>query len=222
MIRTARQQNRKSFVWLQNLVFVRFLSLCFFIFQNLPALFLNLSSIYCLSIEGLSQRFMGSLLAYSQLLEIIGNLFFQRLRLGKVDDGRIDWFLQIDDRLDDIAVARNYRTVEAVQCILRVVIMLINHVWHEDAVYLRVLVEFLQMTVSQFSREADIVAHHRIQGSFILAESGIGRENYAQSGCPEQRIPERIFLVHVEDARNAYPCTVKRGSRWVNCFSIKE
>ena len=40
-------------------------------------------------------------------------------------------------------------------------------------VNLRVLVEFLQMTVSQFSREADIVAHHRIQGSFILAESGI-------------------------------------------------
>ena len=156
------------------------------------------------------------------MLEIIGNLFFQRLRLGKVDDGRIDWFLQIDDRLDDIAVARNDRTVEAVQRILRVVIMLINHVWHEDAVYLRVLVEFLQMTVSQFSREADIVAHHRIQGSFILAESGIGRENDAQSCCPEQRIPERIFLVHVEDARNAYPSTVKRGSRWVNCFSIKQ
>ena len=100
--------------------------------------------------------------------------------------------------------------------------MLINHVWHEDAVYLRVLVEFLQMTVSQFSWEADIVAHHRIQGSFILAESGIGRENHAQSGCPEQRIPERIFLVHVEDARNAYPSTVKRGSRWVNCLSIKQ
>ena len=40
---------------------------------------------------------MGSLLAYSQLLEIIGNLLFQRLRLGKVDDGRIDRFLQIDD-----------------------------------------------------------------------------------------------------------------------------
>ena len=143
MIRTASQQNRKSLVWLLSLVFVRFLSLCFFIFQNLPALFLNLSCIYCLSIEGLSQRFMGSLLAYSQLLEIIGNLFFQRLRLGKVDDGRIDWFLQIDDRLDDIAVARNDRTVEAVQRILRVVIMFINHVWHEDAVYLRVLVEFL-------------------------------------------------------------------------------
>ncbi len=48
---------------------------------------------------------MGSLLAYSQLLEIIGNLLFQRLRLGKVDDRRIDWFLQVDDRLDDIAVA---------------------------------------------------------------------------------------------------------------------
>ena len=164
---------------------------------------------------------MGSLLAYSQLLEIIGNLLFQRLRLGKVDDGRIDRFLQIDDRLDDIAVARNDWTVETVQRILRVVIMLINHVWHEDAVYLRVLVEFLQMTVSQFSWEAYIVAHHRIQGSFILAESGIGRENYAQSGCPEQRIPERIFLVHVEDARNAYPCTAKRGSRWVNRLSIK-
>ena len=74
MIRTARQQNRKSLVWL----------------QNLPALFFYLSCIYCLSIEGLSQRFMGSLLAYSQLLEIIGNLLFQRLRLGKVDDGRID------------------------------------------------------------------------------------------------------------------------------------
>lgn len=110
MIRTARQQNRKSLVRL----------------QNLPALFLNLSCIYCLSIEGLSQRFMGSLLAYSQLLEIIGNLLFQRLRLGKVDDGRINRFLQIDDRLDDIAVARNDRTVEAVQRILRVVIMLIN------------------------------------------------------------------------------------------------
>ena len=76
MIRTARQQNRKSLVWLQSLVSVRFLSLCFFIFQNLPALFLNLSCIYCLSIEGLSQRFMGSLLVYSQLLEIIGNLLF--------------------------------------------------------------------------------------------------------------------------------------------------
>ena len=222
MIRTARQQNCKSLVWLLSFGFVRFLSLCFFIFQNLPALFLNLSCIYCLSIECLSQRFMGSLLAYSQLLEIIGNLLFQCLRLGKVDDGRIDRFLQIDDRLDDIAVARNDRTVEAVQRILRVVIMLINHVWHEDAVYLRVLVEFLQMAVSQFSREADIVAHHRIQGSFVLAESGIGRENHAQSCCPEQRIPERIFLVHVEDARNAYPCTVKRGSRWVNCLSVKQ
>ena len=206
MIRTASQQNRKSLVWL----------------QNLPALFFNLSCIYCLSIEGLSQRFMGSLLAYSQLLEIIGNLLFQRLRLGKVDDGCIDWFLQIDDRLDDIAVARNDRTVEAVQRILRVVIMFINHVWHEDAVNLRVLVEFLQMTVSQFSREADIVAHHRIQGSFILAESGIGRENHAQSCCPEQRIPERIFLVHVEDARNAYFDVVFYNVKWVNFFSIKE
>ena len=156
------------------------------------------------------------------MLEIIGNLFFQRLRLGKVDDGRIDWFLQIDDRLDDIAVARNDWTVEAVQRILRVVIMLINHVWHEDAVYLRVLVEFLQMTVSQFSREADIVAHHRIQGSFILAESGIGRENHAQSGSPEQRIPERIFLVHVEDARNAYFDVVFYNVKWVNCLSIKQ
>ena len=165
---------------------------------------------------------MGSLLAYSQLLEIVGNLFFQRLRLGKVDDGRIDRFLQIDDRLDDIAVARNDRTVEAVQCILRVVIMFINHVWHEDAVNLRVLVEFLQMTVSQFSREADIVAHHRIQGSFILAESGIGRENHAQSCCPEQRIPERIFLVHVEDARNAYFDAVFYSVKWINCLSIKE
>ena len=222
MIRTASQQNRKSLVLLLSFGFVRFLSLCFFIFQNLPALFLNLSCIYCLSIEGLSQRFMGSLLAYSQLLEIIGNLFFQRLRLGKVDDGRIDWFLQIDDRLDDIAVARNDRTVEAVQRILRVIIMLINHVWHEDAVNLRVLVEFLQMTVSQFSREADIVAHHRIQGSFILAESGIGRENHAQSCCPEQRIPERIFLVHVEDARNAYFDVVFYNVKWVNRLSIKE
>ena len=221
MIRTASQQNRKSLVLLLSFGFVRFLSLCFFIFQNLPSLFLNLSSIYCLSIESLSQRFTGSLLAYSQLLEIIGNLFFQRLRLGKVDDGRIDRFLQIDDRLDDIAVARNDRTVEAVQRILRVVIMLINHVWHEDAVYLRVLVEFLQMTVSQFSREADIVAHHRIQGSFILAESGIGRENHVQSCCPEQRIPERIFLVHVEDARNAYFDAVFYSVKWVNCLSVK-
>ena len=80
MIRTASQQNRKSLVRLLSLLlclsFVRFLSLCFFIFQNLPALFLDFSSIYCLSIEGLSQRFTGSLLAYSQLLEIIGNLFF--------------------------------------------------------------------------------------------------------------------------------------------------
>ena len=206
MIRTASQQNRKSLLRL----------------QNLPALFLDFGSIFCLSIECLSQRFMGSLLAYSQLLEIIGNLLFQRLRLGKVDDGRIDRFLQIDDRLDDIAVARNDRTVEAVQRILRVVIMFINHVWHEDAVNLRVLVEFFQMTVSQFSREADIVAHHRIQGSFILAESGIGRENHAQSGCSEQRIPERIFLVHVEDARNAYFDVVFYNVKWVNHLSIKE
>ena len=206
MIRTASKENRKSLLRL----------------QNLPALFLDFGSIFCLSIECFSQRFMGSLLAYSQLLEIIGNLFFQRLRLGKVDDGRIYWFLQVDDRLDDIAVARNDRTVEAVQRILRVVIMFINHVWHEDAVNLRVLVEFLQMTVSQFSREADIVAHHRIQGSFILAESGIGRENHAQSGCPEQRIPERIFLVHVEDARNAYFDVVFYNVKWVNCLSVKE
>ena len=205
MIRTASQQNRKSLLWL----------------QNLPALFLDFGSIFCLSIEGLSQRFMGSLLAYSQLLEIIGNLLFQRLRLGKVDDRRIDWFLQVNDRLDDIAVARNDRTVEAVQRILRVIIMLINHVWHEDAVNLRVLVEFLQMTVSQFSREADIVAHHRIQGSFILAESGVGRENHVQSGCTEQLIPERIFLVHVEDARNAYFDVVFYNVKWVNCLSIK-
>lgn len=87
MIRTASQQNRKSLVWLQNLVFVRFLSLCFFIFQNLPALFLNLSCINCLSIEGLSQRFMGSLLAYSQLLEIIGNLFSSALGWAKLMTG---------------------------------------------------------------------------------------------------------------------------------------
>ena len=206
MIRTASKENRKSLLLL----------------QNLPALFLDFGSIFCLSIEGLSQRFMGSLLAYSQLLEIIGNLLFQRLRLGKVDDGCIDWFLQVDDRLDDIAVARNDRTVEAVQRILRVVIMLINHVWHEDAVYLRVLVEFLQMTVSQFSRETDVVAHHRIQGSFILAESGVGRENHVQSGCTEQRIPERIFLVHVENARNAYFDAVFYSVKWVNCLSIKE
>ena len=206
MIRTARKENRKSLLLL----------------QNLPALFLDFGSIFCLSIEGLSQRFVGSLLAYSQLLEIIGNLLFQRLGLGKVDDRRIDWLLQVDDRLDDIAVARNYRTVEAVQRILRVVIMLINHVWHEDAVNLRVLVEFLQMTVSQFSREADIVAHYRIQGSFILAESGIGRENHVQSGCTEQRIPERIFLVHVENARNAYFDVVFYNVKWVNCLSIKE
>ena len=206
MIRTASKENRKSLLLL----------------QNLPALFLDFSSIFCLSIERLSQRFAGSLLAYSQLLEIIGNLFFQRLRLGKVDDRRIDWFLQVDDRLDDIAVARNDRTVEAVQRILRVVIMFINHVWHEDAVNLRVFVEFLQMTVSQFSREADIVAHHRIQGSFILAESGVGRENHVQSGCPEQRIPERIFLVHVEDARNAYFDVVFYNVKWVNRLSIKE
>ena len=156
------------------------------------------------------------------MLEIIGNLLFQRLRLGKVDDGRIDRFLQIDDRLDDIAVARNDRTVEAVQRILRVVIMFINHVWHEDAVNLRVLVEFLQMTVSQFSRETDVVAHYRIQGSFILAESGIGRENHVQSGCTEQRIPERIFLVHVENARNAYFDVVFYNVKWVNRLSIKE
>ena len=206
MIRTASQQNRKSLLRL----------------QNLPALFLDFGSIFCLSIECLSQRFAGSLLAYPQLLEIIGNLLFQRLRLGKVDDGRIDWFLQVDDRLDDIAVARNYRTVEAVQRILRVVVMLINHVWHEDAVYFRVLVEFLQMTVSQFSGEADIVAHHRIQGSFILAESGVGRENHAKSGSPEKRIPERIFLVHVEDARNAYFDAVFYSVKWVNRLSIKE
>ena len=156
------------------------------------------------------------------MLEIIGNLLFKRFRLGKVDDRRIDWFLQVYYRLDDIAVARNYRTVEAVQRILRVVIIFINHVWHEDAVNLRVLVEFLQMTVSQFGREADIVAHHRIQGSFILAESGIGRENHAQSCCPEQRIPERIFLVHVEDARNAYFDVVFYNVKWVNRLSIKE
>ena len=81
MVRTASQHNRKSLVLL----------------QNLPALFLDFCSIYCLSIECLSQRFMGSLLAYSQLLEIIGNLLFQRLRLGKVDDRRIDRFLQVDD-----------------------------------------------------------------------------------------------------------------------------
>ena len=205
MIRTASKQNRKSLLLL----------------QNLPALFLNLSCIFCLSIEGLSQRFTGSLLAYSQLLEIIGNLLFKRLRLGKVDDRRIDWFLQVDDRLDDIAVARNDRTVEAVQRILRVVIMFINHVWHEDAVNLRVLVEFLQMTVSKFCREADVVAHHRIQGSFILAESGVGRENHVQSGSPEKRIPERIFLVHVEDARNAYFDVVFYNVKWVNCLSIK-
>ena len=206
MIRTARQENRKSLLRL----------------QNLPALFLDFGSIFCLSIECLSQRFAGSLLAYSQLLEIIGNLLFQRLRLGKVDDGRIDWFLQVDYRLDDIAVARNYRTVEAVQRILRVIIMLINHVWHEDAVNFRVLVEFLQMTVSQFSRETDVVAHHRIQGSFILAESGIGRENHAKSGCTEQRIPERIFLVHVENARNAYFDVVFYNVKWVNYLFIKE
>ena len=206
MIRTTSKENRKSLLLL----------------QNLPALFLDFCIIYCLGIECLSQRFTGSLLAYSQLLEIIGNLLFQRLRLGKVDDRRIDWFLQVDDRLDDIAVARNDRTVEAVQRILRVVIMLINHVRHQDAVNLRVLVEFLQMTVSQFSREADIVAHHRIQGSFILAESGIRRENHAKSGSTEQRIPERIFLVHVEDARNAYFDVVFYNVKWVNCLSIKE
>ena len=206
MIRTASKENRKSLLLL----------------QNLPALFLDFSSIFCLGIECLSQRFVGSLLAYPQLLEIIGNLLFQRLGLGKVDDRRIDWFLQVDDRLDDIAVARNDRTVEAVQCILRVIIMLINHVWHQDAVNLRVLVEFLQMAVSQFSREADVVAHYRIQGSFILAESGVGRENHTKSGCPEQCIPERIFLVHVKDARNAYFDVVFYNVKWVNCLSVKE
>ena len=81
MIRTASKENRKSLLLL----------------QNLPALFLDFGSIFCLSIECLSQRFVGSLLAYSQLLEIIGNLLFQRLRLGKVDDRRIDRFLQVDD-----------------------------------------------------------------------------------------------------------------------------
>lgn len=71
MIRTASQQNRKSLVR----------------FQNLPALFLNLSCIYSLSIEGFSQRFMGSLLAYSQLLEIIGNLLSSALGWAKLMTG---------------------------------------------------------------------------------------------------------------------------------------
>lgn len=87
MIRTASQQNRKSLVWLLSLVFVRFLSLCFFIFQNLPALFLDFSSIYCLSIEGLSQRFMGSFLAYSQLLEILVICFSSALGWAKLMTG---------------------------------------------------------------------------------------------------------------------------------------
>ncbi len=127
-------------------------------------------------------------------------------------------FFRSDDRLDDIAIARNDRTVEAVQRILRVVIMFIYHVWHQDAVYLRVLVKFLQMTVSQLSREADIVAHHRIQGSFILAESGIGRENHVESGCLKQGIPERIFLIHVENARDTNFDVVFYNVKWVNCL----
>ena len=97
-------------------------------------------------------------------------MLFQSLGLCKVDDWRIYRFLQIYYRFDDIAIARNHRTVEAVQRIFRVVIVFIYYVWHQDAVYLRVLIKFFEMTVSQLGRETDVVAHNCIQGSFILAE----------------------------------------------------
>ena len=121
-------------------------------------------------IERFSQGLSCSLPVYSQLLEIIHDLLFQSLGLCKVDDWRIYRFLQINYRFDDIAIARNNRTVETVQRILRVVIMLIYYVWHQNAVYLLILVEFFQMAVSQLGWEADVIAHNCIQGSFILAE----------------------------------------------------
>ncbi len=127
----------------------------------------------------------------------------QCLLIGKVDDWGIEWLLQVQYALDHIAIARNHRTVEAVEAVLWVIVVLIYHVWHQDAVYLLILIQFLQMAVSQLGREADVVAHHRIERTLVFGEGGLGGEDDVETCLSEQRIPEWVLLVHVENARDA-------------------
>ena len=60
------------------------------------------------------------------------------------------------------------------------------------------------MTVGEFGWETDVVAHHRVQGSFVFAESGFRREDDVETGMAQEGVPEWIFFIHIEDAGNAY------------------
>ena len=103
-------------------------------------------------------------------MEIFRDLLLQSLVVGEVDDWRVDRLLEVDDALDDIAITRYHRTVEAVQRVIWVVVVLIHHIWHQNPIYLRILVQFLQVAVGELGRKTDVVAHHRVQGALVFLE----------------------------------------------------
>ena len=211
MVGTAGKENGQSafcgIVILGNLLASKYL-LVFLL--NIPAVFLLCKN--CL-LQGGFRLF----LCYTEGLEVVYDLLFQQLRISKVDDGSIERFLQVDNTLDDITVTRHHGAVETVQCVVRVVIVLIHHIGHKDAVNLLVFVQFLQMTMGQLGREADVVAHHRVQGILVLGEGRVGGEYHVKARFTQQGVPEGILFIHIEDAWDTY-YNMFVGSSAVSCL----
>ena len=60
------------------------------------------------------------------------------------------------------------------------------------------------MAVHQLGRETDVVRHHHARTLLVACELGARRKAHSYPAIGEQRVPERIVLVHVKATGNAY------------------
>ena len=93
----------------------------------------------------------------------------------------------------------------AVIAVLLVVFLLFeHHKGHEYAVY-SPPGQIFDVTMHEFCGKADVVAHYTACRVFIMRIVRRFRQFHFHSAACKQCVPERIFLIHVQAARDSYP-----------------
>ena len=137
---------------------------------------------------------------HAQPREVRAALAVEQAAVFEGDDGRVDGHVAALHAAHHLRIARHDGAVVAVGAALG---FFVDNKGHEHAVD-AALGQVADVAVHEFGREADVVRHDEAGRGFVgRHRRGTGEDN-AQAAAREQRVPEGVFLVHVEAARNAH------------------
>ena len=133
-------------------------------------LFLDLSAVLFLGLEGAGNGLIGRETVKANIGEVFSELLFEQLFVLEVDGRSVDGDLCFRDTFDDVGVPRDNWAVIAVDLPL-IILLFIDDVGHEDPID-PLLDEVQDMAMDKFGGKTDVVAHHVMKPCLIKVQGG--------------------------------------------------